>query len=669
MIWLEIEVESNAGEVHVSARGSRGERPAMHSLPSNIGVDALTTFTKKVGQAVRAGKPIDNVVLELARQFYDEVLKGELRDVLARMTDPAKLDNPDPRGTDLLVRLFVQDRTLLAVPWEALCKPGSNEGFWGTDTRLVVARGVTSPDPWVPHEIEGAVRILVIAPGGEEASVMSLRETLGDAIAAGEVEWLEPVAGPDVSAKVLFGRLRRGKTPHILHFIGHGGMDMNGRPSLRLADDADGEEVWITAEALARELSGHFFEGLRLVVLEACEGAKAGMFGSAAEQLAKAGADAVIAHLWPVRANVARTCSSEIYQSLTASGSPGDVGKSVAAARRTLLTEGAEAFSPVLFLRGSDSVLFDFSRRNVAKPNDDLEGHSLPPSLQTLLSKPPFTVIVGDIDQDRALLRKEILAFLVENKDNPDPHVPLSVLTQRCFMRFGEDVLQSLFQQAIAGTLQDNPPPVLDALGGLVPPGVHVTLLWRPYLERAIAAKQPQKTIYAIQISMTGGNAKPRLVKRAAGTTVWKMEPTLPSRFDVDNDIIVLRIYGGYSPEAMPIFSQPVLTEDDHIHGLFRDRPPQWLDELLAWPRTRPGLFFGLSVLDWRSRLLLRWLYDQRPPPADSLAILPSTSDPNEGEIWETGGGLPGSTHVETVIEDSAELAAWLDAFSKGERS
>jgi hypothetical protein len=72
---------------------------------------------------------------------------------------------------------------------------------------------------------------------------------------------------------------------------------MQGRPALRVADDEDGEEVWITAEALARELSASFYDELRLVILEACEGAKAGALGSAAEILAKAGADAVVAHL------------------------------------------------------------------------------------------------------------------------------------------------------------------------------------------------------------------------------------------------------------------------------------------------------------------------------------------------------------------------------------
>lgn len=662
MNWIEIEIDTQGEDLMVSARGSRGERPAPQKLAPEQGLDALTNFSNKVARAVRARKEIEPPIIELSQSIYAEMLKNELRDILVRLTDPSK----DFRTNRVLVRLFLRDRALLGIPWEALCKPGTSEGFWGTDPRLVVARGVHSSDPLVPREVTGSVAVLVIAPGNETATVQVLRDSLAPAIDAGEVDWLDPIIGPDISAKVLFERLRRGKTPNIVHFIGHGGIDMKGRPSLRLADDEDGEEVWMTAEALARELMPHFFEGLRLVILEACEGGKAGVLGSAAEELAKAGADAVVAHLWPVKADVARSCSAEIYRSLTSASSLGDIGTGVTAARSTLLAQSAEAFSPILFLRGSDSVLFDFSRRKITKPSGKRRGRSLAPPLQMLLDKPPFTLVVGDIDEDREALDKELVSFLEENGDKPEANLPLSVITQRCVMKFGEEVLHSLFQQAIASSPQDARPPILDSIGAIVPPGVHLTLLWRPHLERAIAEKQPDKTLYAIQVSMTGSNTKPRIVKRAAGAAVWKMEPIMPKRFDVERDIVILRMYGGYSPELRPIFSQPVLTEDDHIHGMLGERPPQWLEELLAWPRTQSGLFLGLSVLDWRNRLLLRWLYDQRPAPKDSLAILQPTVDPSEPEIWDTGGGLPGTSRIAAIIEEQNDLANALESFAKG---
>lgn len=662
-MWLELEIDVSGQDIRVAGRGSRGERPPAHTISPEKGFDALQTFASKVGRAIRGGKALDAAAVAEARALYEEVFKGDVRDVISRLSEAAK----DKR---LLVRLFVGDRGLQSIPWEALCKPGTGEGFLGTDPRILVARGVMSSEPWEPREVRGSVRVLAVAPGSDERALTALREALGPAIEAGEVEWLEPIAGDAISARALFDRLRRGKSPHVLHFLGHGGVDLQGRPSLRMADDEDGEEVWITAEAFARELSASFYEELRLVILEACEGAKAGALGSAAEIVAKAGADAVVAHLWPVKSDVARTCSTELYRALTgAERAQGDIGAAVAAARRMLLAASAEAFSPILYLRGSDSVIFNFEGRRVSKPGGKRRSKTLAPALQGLIER-PFTLVLGDLDEDRGALQGELIQFMKENGDEAGAGMSLSALTQRCALRFGQEVLHSLFQQALMASLQAPAPPLVEALGRLVPPGVHITLLWRSYLERAIAERQPHRTIFAIQPSLLSSGGKPRIVKRAAGATAWKMEPALPKRFDLENDIVVLRLYGGYSAEPRPIFSHPLLTEDDHINGLLGAegfRPPTWMEELLARPRILPGLFVGLSVLEWRHRMLLRWLYDQRPAPKDSLAILTPSTDANEPEIWDSGGGLPGTGRIASISEDPAQLAALLDMAAPGE--
>jgi hypothetical protein len=662
-MWLELDLDTSGDEVRVSARGSRGERPPAHAISPEQGFDALQAFANKVGRAVRGGKSLDPAAVSDSQALHEEVFKGELRDVLVRLGEASK-------GGPLLVRLFTRDRALQTIPWEALCRPGTSEGFLGTDPRVLFARGVTSSEPWEPREVKGAVRVLGIAPGTDERALGVLREALAPSIDAGEVEWLDPIAGPEVSARILFDRLRRGKSPHVVHWLGHGGVDLSGKPILRVADDEDGEEVWITAEALGRELSASFCEELRLVILEACEGAKAGALGSAAEILAKAGADAVVAHLWPVKADVARACSTEIYRALTgASLRQGDIGASVASARRTLLSESAEAFSPILYLRGSDSVLFNFQDRRVARPGNKSRSRALAPALQGLLER-PFTMVLGDLEDDRAALQQELEQFMQDNGEPATEGMSLSVLTQRCVLRFGQEVLHSLFQQALTASPSAPAPPLVDALSRFVRPGVHVTLLWRPHLEHAIAQKLPQRTVYAIQPSLLGAGGKPRVVKRAAGAAAWKMEPVMPKRFDLESEIVVLRLYGGYSAEPRPIFSPPLLTEDDHIHGPLGAegaRPPLWMEEFLARPRIQPGLFVALSILDFRHRMLLRWLYDQRPAPADSLAVLAPSVESSEIEIWGNGGGLPGTGHIAATTGDLAELAAQLDAFAPGE--
>jgi hypothetical protein len=263
---------------------------------------------------------------------------------------------------------------------------------------------------------------------------------------------------------------------------------------------------------------------------------------------------------------------------------------------------------------------------------------------------------LGDGQEDRSLLKKEIEQFLITQGINLPPNLPLSALMQQCAMRFGIDVLHSIFQTSMMEQMHESVPPFVQAMGQLVPPGVHVTLLWRPHLERAIAAAQPKKNVYAIQPSLRS-SGKARVLKRAAGANGWKMEVGMPGRLDFDNDILVLRIYGGYSAEPRPIFSQPLLTEDDHLFSL---KNLGWIEEMLSQPRTRPGLLAGLMLRKWRHRMLLRWLYDERPPPKDSLAIVSPNADPAEPGIWDSGGWLDGAGHVAVVTEEFGALAPLL---------
>jgi CHAT domain len=665
---LEIDVDPSGAEVMVAARGSRGERAAPASLGPALGPDALAAFAAKVSRAAAAAEALPVAVVSDAQALYDAFFKGELRDLFTRLTEAAK----DGR---LLVRLMIRAAALQAVPWEAMCRPGTTEGFLAAAPKVLLARGVSSTEPWEPREVRGAVRVLAISPSADARSLDGLKDALSASIAAGEVEWLPPIAGPQAGQKTFFERLRRGPSPHVIHFLGHGGVDKRGRPVLRLADGADDEEAWIPAEALAQGLSASFGAELRLVFLEACEGASPGALGSAAEILAKAGADAVVAHLWPVKASVARGCSGEFYRTLTAADrEAGDVAASLSAARRTMLLAGAEGFSPVLYLRGPGSVLFDFEGRRVAPPRAAATALSgLHPALLALGGR-PFSMVVGDRIGTRVSVREavrdELTQYLAENGDAGVKTLSFSALTQRCALRFGQETLHAIFQQAASGAIDAATPPISEAAARLLPPGVHVALLWLPVLERAIARRQPDRTVYAVQLAVHASLGRPRVVKRAAGATAWKMEPALPKRFELETDIVVLRLYGGYSPEPRSIFTSPMLTEDDHIQGLLGldgVRPPEWMNELLASIRGRPSLFSGVSVLDWRHRMLLNWLYDKRPAPKDSLTVLTPGADPAEQEIWENGGGLPGAGRIAVVQEDLDALAAALEALPSRE--
>jgi CHAT domain-containing protein len=662
---MEIEIDRAGAEVRVIGRGSRGERPAPQPLGAEP--ERLEAFAKSVRRAVESRRLLSPAVLAEAQALHEALVRGELRDALMRLTEAAA-------GGQVIVKLFIRDGALQAIPWEALCRPGTDEGFLGSSSRLLCVRGVTSAEAWEPREVRGPIRVLAVSPSSGAATLGLLEDALGEAIGAGEIEWLDPVAGEQAGQRPLFERLRRGPSPHVIHFLGHGGIDGNGHPALRLADDDDGEESWCTAAALGNELAEGFRRELRLVYLEACEGARPGTLASAGEILARAGADAVVAHLWPVKADAARAGAAAFYQALAgAQLAQGDAGKSLVAARRTLLAAGsAEGFSPVLYLRAPGAALFDFERRRVTRPGARTRAASaLDPALLSLLGR-PFSLVLGDLHEDRAELRRELSRLLTDGDDGADPGLPLCALTQRCALRFGEETLSSLFQQATLGGLRAAAPPLIEALGRQLGPGVHTTLLQLPLLESVVARAQPSRMLYAVQPPVRGVVGRPRVVKRDPGAPTWKLIPALPKELALERDMVILRLSGGYTPERAPIFTSPALTEDDYIQGLIGLeglRVPEWANELLAVLRSRPALFADLSVHAFQHRMLLRWLFDQRPVPKDSLAILDPGADTADVEIWESGAGLPGAGCIGVVRAERGALAAQLDALPDAETS
>ncbi len=62
-----------------------------------------------------------------------------------------------------------------------------------------------------------------------------------------------------------------GEPVHVLHFVGHGLFDPDGRQGLLLFEDGRGQGHAVPASSLAMLLHNH--SSLRLVYLNACEGA------------------------------------------------------------------------------------------------------------------------------------------------------------------------------------------------------------------------------------------------------------------------------------------------------------------------------------------------------------------------------------------------------------
>ncbi|APR88373.1 hypothetical protein A7982_13722 [Minicystis rosea] len=642
----------------MSARGSRSEQVAPRPLGAGHDAPALFRFAASVQQAAARGRPLGPALLADAQAAQRALLAGEIEPLFAVLRAAA--------GGPLLVRILIPDPELQSVPWEALCKPGEALGFWGSSPDLLPVRGVTTSEPWQPREVRGAVRVLAIAPGGAGA-LSPLKSALAERIASGEVEWLDPIEGPAARPAALFDRLRREPVPHVLHFLGHGGQD-KGMPVLRLADDDDGEESWLQVELLAQQLRAGFRGVLRLVILEACEGAKPSVFASAAEILARAGADAVVAHLWPVKADVARTFSLELYRALAgADRGGGDIARAMNEARRAILATfeaSAEAASPVLYLRGSNGTIFDFKGRKVAPLRAGTAAPTtsgIDPALVSVL-RAPFSLVLGDrwegdgaaLDSFRDKLQKE----LAKAADPAPAGLPLSALAQRFALRRGADKLGSEFQKAFRSGA--TAPPLIAALARHIGPGVHTTLLRSPWLEQCLAEQHPDRTLYVIQPSDDGA----LLMKRGSGED-WEELAAPPTSLDLDEDILVLRPCRGYTPEQ--VFTRPLLTEDDYqlgLRDLWSALPLDLGNAILSTMSYRPALLLGLSMLTLHHRMLLANLY-ARGLPRGSLGLI--EPEDKERKLWESGAGLPGKSGIEVIETGVEALAAALEATAEEE--
>jgi hypothetical protein len=522
---------------------------------------------------------------------------------------------------------------------------------------------VATVGPWQPREVRDAVRVLAFSPGGGAAAA-ALRRALEVRIASGEVMWLDPIEG-SMTRSSLFRLLRREPIPHILHFFGQAGRDIDGRPTLRLNGTDGSDEDWIRVDLLAEELNARCRGPLRLVVLEASKGADPALFAAAAQILVKDGVDAVLAYLWPFGPEVAQACSEEFYRALTRDGQDrADVVHSLDEARRVLLTrfEGSiEVFSSALYVRGLDRALFVFPGREPVPPSlrdPDPPNKPMSPRVVRLFDG-PFSLLIGDHDERsshdelRDRFRKafgEVRAPLCED-------LPLSALAQDFGFRRGRTRLDGAFQ--VAFSVARTRSSLLDALARLACPGVHATLLRSPIFELALAERQPHRTLYVLHPAEKGITVQ----WREAGKD-WVDLDVPPAAIDLENTMVVLRLYGGIT--ATGIFTAPLLTEDDYLFGfpkLENVLQPALAATLLRSLRTRPALCLGLSLLAWDHRVARHRLFSRRPLPVDSLALL----DPGDPylHLLEEGEGLPGRGSLPVLELTEGLVAAFVDLAAK----
>ncbi|TYL53371.1 CHAT domain-containing protein [Agromyces mariniharenae] len=323
-------------------------RPELEAsvLLSSVSARRIMTDTEAALQAV-------------GRRLFEAVFIGDV--YAAYRTSVAVASE---RGTGVRIALRLTAPGLAALPWEALFDP-STETYLCRKEPLV--RHVPAPPTAAALAIELPLRVLamVSSPRGlPPLDVEHERELLEEALRphldAGrvQVEWLEPVTWPRVHDKLLEQEW------HVLHFIGHGTYDVDTDEGVLAFVGRDGRADYVAASSLA-DLLAEAEPTPRLVLLNSCRSAAGGrddLFSGTAAALAHSGIHAVAAMQFSISDTAAIEFSRGFYSALAHGRG---IDEAVRSGRIGILGLGRgtlEWVTPVLYLRGEDTRLFDVAQ-------------------------------------------------------------------------------------------------------------------------------------------------------------------------------------------------------------------------------------------------------------------------------------------------------------------
>jgi hypothetical protein len=379
---FDVEIEQRESGYEVKARSEAGDsstimRPFDERVLENYLLKLQNTLLRSVSLRRQMLSRESEVVQEFGQVLFESLLSGSVRGLYEVSRTQAS-----QKGLGLRIRLNIQEPKLAAIPWEYLYDaPRRSYVCLSTQTPLV--RYMRMPQPLQSLHVEPPLRILgmIANPSDQETlDVEREQERMQKALAELETQglvrltWLQGQTWRDLQHALQ----EKDATWHIFHFIGHGGFDPRADEGvIALANDLN-KTALLSATQLVTFLADH--PSLRLVFLNACEGAKGGerdVFSSTASILAGRGLPAVLAMQYEITDHAAIEFTRAFYETLALSL---PVDTAVAAARQAVsiaISNTLEWGTPVLYLRSSDSQLFELGDKPTGlKPS----GAALPAS-------------------------------------------------------------------------------------------------------------------------------------------------------------------------------------------------------------------------------------------------------------------------------------------------
>lgn len=336
--------------LHIATRNRRSVVPVLEPSVSEdtnrhlvVLTEARLTARKKLRQ--------------FGAQLFDRVFTGPVREALRRSADEA-----GKQKQGLRVRLRLDNLPEFQdVPWEYLYDTEAPGEFMLHSQDWSLVRNLPLPNPVPVLPLEQELRVLVLISSPNDATKLNV-----------EQEWLNleheiktSLSGqivlerlPTASLKALHGRLLQ-QDVHAIHFIGHGGFDGDEGVLLLEDDDVPGRSRAVRADQLGAILRN--FNTLRLVVLNACEGARSSSrdpFAGVAQRLIGLDVPVVVAMQYEISDKAAIIFSSMFYAALVRGYS---VDAAMTQARVSIFANADAEFEfgvPVLHMRLEDGQLF-----------------------------------------------------------------------------------------------------------------------------------------------------------------------------------------------------------------------------------------------------------------------------------------------------------------------
>lgn len=270
---------------------------------------------RSVGGRRKNPTPDEATVQAFGQKLFEFLLSSELLSLYRQCQQLA-----DAQGKGVRVKLNILPPGLAVLPWEFLYDPRRRD-YVCLDPNTPLIRYTELPLTVPRLPVTPPLRILGVCINAVDLGGLDLAEEqrrMENAVrglqAQGQVEltWLEGQTSDDLQRA-----MRRGPW-HILHFIGHGSFDAVRDEGTIILADEQGKAAPLSASQLARLLQRQR-SSLRLVLLNACEGARGGqqdLFSSTATTLIGSGIPAVLAMQYEITDEAAVQFARTFYEAL-----------------------------------------------------------------------------------------------------------------------------------------------------------------------------------------------------------------------------------------------------------------------------------------------------------------------------------------------------------------